>query len=261
MNIETKASFKDKVRNLYTGASVKSRTFRYCLLGFDIGTIILFIIFSMFDHTAPIIMVELVIALIIFTDFVARLWISNNRGQYMYQLTAWLDIIVIISLILPLLMESFAFLRVMRAVRLLRSYHILNDLRKHSLFFKRHEAVIQSTINLFVFIFTVTALVYVFQVRTNPQISTYLDALYFTVTTLTTTGFGDITLQGDSGRILSVLIMVIGVALFLRLVQTIFRPAKVEYSCPDCGLSRHDPDAIHCKHCGKVIKITTEGMN
>lgn len=261
MNVETHTSLKDKVRNLYTGASPRARTFRYCLLTFDITTIILFIAFSMFDHTTPIIIAELFIATIILTDFIARFWISNNRGQYMYQMTTWLDIIVLISLILPLLMESFTFLRVLRAVRLLRSYHILNDLRKHSLFFKRHEAVIQSTLNLFVFIFTVTALVYVFQVRTNPQISTYLDALYFTVTTLTTTGFGDITLQGDSGRILSVLIMIIGVALFLRLVQTIFRPAKVEYACEDCGLSRHDPDAVHCKHCGKVIKIASEGLN
>ena len=68
-----------------------------------------------------------------------------------------------------------------------------------------------------VFIFIVTALVYVLQLRTNPQINNYIDALYFTVTTLTTTGFGDITLQGSSGRLIAVLIMIIGVALFLIL--------------------------------------------
>jgi voltage-gated potassium channel len=53
--------------------------------------------------------------------------------------------------------------------------------------------------------------------------------------------------------------MVVGVALFLRLVQTIFRPEKVRYRCPDCGLNRHDLDAIHCKHCGRVLNIQTEG--
>jgi voltage-gated potassium channel len=58
---------------------------------------------------------------------------------------------------------------------------------------------------------------------------------------------------------LSVLIMVLGVALFLRLVQTIFRPAKVIHECPDCGLTRHDPDAVHCKHCGRILHIETEG--
>ena len=79
------------------------------------------------------------------------------------------------------------------------------------------------------------------------------------MTTLTTTGFGDITLHGSVGRILAVLIMFIGVSLFLRLIQTIFRPAKVRYDCPDCGLKRHDPDAVHCKHCGRLLPIPSEG--
>jgi voltage-gated potassium channel len=42
-------------------------------------------------------------------------------------------------------------------------------------------------------------------------------------------------------------------------VQTIFRPEKVRYRCPDCGLNRHDLDAIHCKHCGRLLNIETEG--
>jgi len=61
------------------------------------------------------------------------------------------------------------------------------------------------------------------------------------------------------GRLLAVFMMVVGVALFLRLAQTIFRPRKLSYTCPDCGLNRHEPDAIHCKHCGHALKIETEG--
>jgi voltage-gated potassium channel len=86
-----------------------------------------------------------------------------------------------------------------------------------------------------------------------------MDALYFTVTALTTTGFGDITLSGEWGRVLSVIVMILGISLFLRLLQTIFQPAKVHATCPRCGLSRHDPDAIHCKHCGDTIHIATTG--
>jgi voltage-gated potassium channel len=110
-----------------------------------------------------------------------------------------------------------------------------------------------------VFVFVMTALVYVLQVHNNPSINNYVDALYFTVTALTTTGFGDITLQGTTGRLLSVIILLLGVALFLRLVQTIFRPSRVIFECPDCGLNRHEADAVHCKHCGRVLHITTSG--
>ena len=177
----------------------------------------------------------------------------------MSQFTTWADVIVFVTLIAPLLFENLIFLRVLRALRLLRSYHVLNDLRKRSPYFKKNEDIIQSIINLCVFIFVVTALVYVLQVRTNPQISNYIDALYFTITTLTTTGFGDITLQNTSGRLLSIIIMVVGVGLFLRLIQTIFRPEKVDYKCPNCGLRRHDTDAVHCKHCGITLNIETDG--
>jgi voltage-gated potassium channel len=156
------------------------------------------------------------------------------------------------------LIENWAFLRVLRALRLLRSYHLLRDLREQFRFFARNEEIIGSVLNLLVFVFIVTSLVYVLQ-EDNPAIGNYVDALYFTVTTLTTTGFGDITLQGPVGRMLAIVIMVVGVGLFLRLVQTIFRPQKVSHRCPDCGLSRHDLDAVHCKHCGRVINIETEG--
>ena len=88
-----------------------------------------------------------------------------------------------------------------------------------------------SVVNLFVFLLIMTALVHATQLGRNPVINNYADALYFTVTTLTTTGFGDITLQGTSGRLLAVLIMIFGVSLFIRLVQTLFRPQKVHYSC------------------------------
>ncbi len=170
------------------------------------------------------------------------------------------DLIVIVTLLLPALVENFAFLRVIRALRLLRSYHVLSDLRKRSRFFARNEEIVHSVGTLGVFVFLVTALVYVFQARINPSIGNYIDARYFTVTTLTTTGFGDIVLKGASGRLLSIIIMVVGVALFLRLIQTIFRPRKVAFTCPSCGLKRHEPDAVHCKHCGEVVNIETEGI-
>ena len=104
-----------------------------------------------------------------------------------------------------------------------------------------------------------TGLIYALQYRYNPEIQNYADALYFTVTTLTTTGFGDITLTGTSGRLLSVGVMIFGVTLFLRLAQVLFRPTKVRHECPECGLRLHDADAVHCKHCGTTIRIETDG--
>ena len=64
-----------------------------------------------------------------------------------------------------------------------------------------------------VFLFIMTGVVYETQRWRNPEIANYVDALYFTVSTLTTTGFGDITLEGSLGRLIAVLIMIFGVTL------------------------------------------------
>lgn len=235
--------------------------FRYGILGFDITSILFFIVSSLLDDANWIYVVDFIIAIFISADLTARIWISERPVRALFEVMTLIDLVVILTLVLPWLIPSFLFLRVMRALRLLRSYRVLQDLRTEFLFFRRNEELILSILNLGIFVFVMTALVYVLQRDINSQINNYIDALYFTVTALTTTGFGDIVLQNTTGRLLSVIIMVIGVALFLRMVQAIFRPNRVHVTCSGCGLNRHDADAVHCKHCGKIMMIETEGMD
>lgn len=247
------------VRRLYFGDSRRSRVFRYALLAFDLITIGYFIVSSMVDPDRRHHELDYAIAAVLALDFGARLIAEEKPSRYLINFTTIADLVVIFSLLAPAFLENFGFLRVVRMLRLMRSYHLLKELRNTSKWFRRNEEIFQSGINLIVFIFVVTAIVFVVEHDRNENINNYLDALYFTVTTLTTTGFGDITMSDSVGRLMTVVIMIFGVALFLRLVQTIFRPAKVNLPCPDCGLSRHDPDAVHCKHCGRTLNIPTEG--
>ncbi len=249
-----------EVRLLYTGRSRRARMFRYGLIAFDLLTIGYFLVVS-FIHEAPWMRVaDFVFAALIAVDFAARLWIAENRWAFLRQLPTLADIVVIVSLAGTFVFENLAYLRILRALRLVRSYHVLNDLRELSPVFRRNEHIIIAATNLLVFVFVVSALVYTLQAPVNPAIANYIDALYFTVTTLTTTGFGDIVLTGTGGRLLAVGIMVFGAALFLRLAQAIFRPPRVRHRCPQCGLLEHDSDASHCKHCGHVLNIPTEGL-
>lgn len=251
---------KKTIELLYTGRSRRAAFFRYTLIGFDLCTIAFFVITTPLAPTTGILVADISIGALILTDFLARFWIAPSKLRMLRQLYTIADVLVILSLLLaPLITQNVAFLRVLRTFRLLHSYHVLRDLRRDTPFFGRNEDVIVSSVNLGVFIFLMTALVFVLQFGDNPDIGSYIDALYFTVTTLTTTGFGDIILTGNLGRLLAVFIMVAGVVLFLRLAQTIFRPQKLRYTCPDCGLNRHEPDAVHCKHCGHGLKIESEG--
>lgn len=244
---------------LYHGEGRGPTAFRYGLIAFDVVTITFFIISSISPETSWVLVVDVLIGVVLLLEFAARAILAKGSRRFFLSFGALVDLIVIASLMAPLIFENLAFLRVVRMLRLLRSYHLLRELRREWPFFKRNEEVIQSSINLVIFIFTVTAVVFVLEEDRNANINNYFDALYFTVTTLTTTGFGDITMTDTLGRALTVVIMVFGVGLFLRLIQTIFRPPKVAYTCADCGLNRHEPDAVHCKHCGTTINIPTEG--
>jgi voltage-gated potassium channel len=248
-----------RLRELYYGWSPQAVRFRYGLLAFDLITIG-FVVVSSFFYRAPAVeALDVVFGILILVEFGARMLAARAPLNELVHPLGIADLIVIFSFLAPLAGENFGFLRIVRALRLFRSYQLVTRLRRDFPFFRRNEDAALSIVNFFVFLLVMTAVVYETQLESNPEISNYADALYFTVTTLTTTGFGDITLQGTAGRLLSVLIMIFGVSLFIRLAQTLFRPQKVSYECPECGLSRHDPDAVHCKHCGVTINIPTEG--
>jgi voltage-gated potassium channel len=248
------------VRLLYTGNNQRARRFRYGLITFDALTIIYFIAVAALPVTPLTTVLNAVLGAIILVDLVARLWITNTLRREMLRIYTIADLIVVASLLLaPLLTENLAFLRVLRGLRLIHAYHLLRDLRRDSLFFRRHEDAVLAAVNLVVFIFVTTSFVFVVAFEEHSGIGGYIDALYFTVATLTTTGFGDITMTTPVGKLLSVFIMVVGVALFVQLARAIFQPSKIKYKCPECGLSRHEPDAIHCKHCGEPLKIETDG--
>jgi voltage-gated potassium channel len=252
-------ALRETIRELYTGETARAHRFRYGLLAFDVVTISFVVATSFTEHGWWIERIDLVFGLFILADFVARLWTTSNLKRFLTRPLNMVDVIVIASFIIPVTGEGFAFLRALRTLRLLRTYQLVTRLRKDFSYFRMHEDLIIAATNLAVFVFIMTGMIYTLQSGRNPNITNFVDALYFTVTTLTTTGFGDITLSGTTGKLLAVVVMLAGTTLFLRLAQVLLRPPKVKHRCPDCGLLQHDSDAVHCKHCGLVLDIDSDG--
>lgn len=256
----TLASLRQSIRHLYQGETPAGVRFRYALLAFDIVTVLFIIGTSFMPRNDALEALDVLFGIVILIDFTARLIGSQRRMHDLTRLSTWADVVAIVSFLAPLAGEGGGFLRILRTLRLLRDYQMLARLRVDSSFFRRNEEVIFAVTNLAVFIYIMTAIVYETQKFRNPQIANYADALYFTVTALTTTGFGDITLPGTLGRMITVVIMIFGVTLFFNLARALLTPHKVRFACPDCGLQRHDADAVHCKACGKMLKIPDEGL-
>ncbi|WP_084398120.1 ion transporter [Henriciella aquimarina] len=247
---------------LYEGTGKASFWFRWALLVFDFVTIAYFLWAPFETRERGHYIADYVIGAVILCDLLARLYIAKHKHRFFLKWINWADLVVVVTMFAPLLVSNFAFLRVLRAVRAIRAFTFIRRVKVLTPFFQRHERIIDKVTNLFVFVFITAALVYALQVgQPESSVHTYIDALYFTVTSLTTTGYGDVILHGQLGRFIAILVMVLGLSLFLQLLRAIIEPeSKVECECETCGLMRHDRDAVHCKHCGALIKIKTEGV-
>lgn len=253
-------SLRSALRDLYEGEGPAGNRFRYALLAFDLMTVAYLISTSFLPRGPVVFRIDITIGAVFLSDFLARLFIARRPLRDVFSLWGLADVLVVASLLMPIWGEGLAFLRVLRLHRVFHSSQTLKQLSADIPGFRQNQQTLEAAANLLIFLFAMTALVYQTQTGVNEKIGNYVDALYFTVTTLTTTGFGDVTLVGTSGKLLSVVVMIVGISLFLRLVQVVLRPKKVEFVCPICGLRRHDADAVHCKACGTILNIPDEGI-
>ncbi|MBY0337203.1 MAG: potassium channel family protein [Acetobacteraceae bacterium] len=247
-----------RVRRLYVAPEAKA--FRYGLLLLDAASLVWIVVASFLPLGWGVHVVDMVFGAVLLTEFIARHAVRDRPWRSAANPLEIADLVAILTLLLsPLLVHMLAFLRVLRALRLFHSGRVAAALRQDWEGFRRNEDAVMAAFQLAVFLFVMTGTVFELRHLMQLDVRNYGDALYFTVTALTTTGFGDIVPRTTAGRLLAVFIMLAGVTLFLRLAQALFRPRKVRHPCPGCGLQRHEPDAVHCKSCGTLINIPDEG--
>ncbi|QPC92702.1 ion channel [Mesorhizobium sp. INR15] len=251
------ARLRDRLRKLYHGRTPAAFRFQMVAVVIDLAIIGFFIATPILQQSASFLWLDYTVAALVAADMMARLLASNDMLRLMKQPTSWVDVFILLTLLLPTALANLAFLRILRLWSLSRSGSIWRHFEMRRL--RPWREASHAVINLLTFLFDITGFVYTFFFRTGAGLESYIDALYFTVATVTTTGFGDIVLPGMAGKLTAIVTMIIGISLFVRLAQAIFRPAKVFFPCPQCGLQRHEPDAVHCKACGHVLNIPDDG--
>ncbi|KQX42829.1 ion transporter [Devosia sp. Root436] len=250
---------RSTLRLLYHSQSPGAQRFQFAVLIVDLAIIAFFIATPLLRDDDSFLWIDYSIAALLAADLVARALASTNILRWLRQMPVIIDIFILATLLAPTWLVNLGFLRILRLWTLTRTTTFWHPLQKRGL--DPYREPVQAVINLLVFLFVMTGMVYTaFANRDeHASIAGYVDALYFTVTAVTTTGFGDIVLPGTWGKLASIVIMITGISLFVRLAQAIFRPAKVHFPCPQCGLQKHDPDAVHCKACGHLLNIPDDG--
>ncbi|MBW4695515.1 MAG: ion transporter [Lyngbya sp. HA4199-MV5] len=203
--------------------------------------------------------------LVIFAiEYGLRFWCAEHKARFFFSLFSLVDLLVILPFFIGIFnidLFNISFLRVFRWFRILRLIRFMEGKTIFGYVTTEDSAIFtRILLTLFIIIFVYSGLIYQVEHPTNPQaFGTFLDAVYFSVATMTTVGFGDITPVSEIGRFLTVLMILTGIALIpwqlgdlvKRLVKT---TNQVQTTCVSCKLSLHDADAQFCKQCGTKLE-------
>ncbi len=207
--------------------------------------------------------IDAAILLIFAVEYLLRFWCAADKTKYFFSLYSLIDLMAILPFFLG--MVDISFIRILRWFRILRLIRFIEG----RTFFGRistEDSVILARIifTLFAIIFIYSGLIYQVEHPVNPKVfNTYFDAVYFSVVTMTTVGFGDVTPISAGGRLMTVLMILMGIALIPwqlgDLIKRLVKTANlVETLCPTCGLSFHDADARFCKLCGSKVTFSAQ---
>lgn len=194
--------------------------------------------------------------LIIFTlEYGLRLWSAENKLRYFFSPYSLIDLIAILPFLFTAL--DIRFIRIFRWFRILRLIRFFEGKTVFGYITRQDSAIFARILfTIFTIIFIYSGLIYQVEHPNNPEeFATFLDAVYFSVATMTTVGFGDITPVSEVGRLLTVLMILTGIALIPwqlgDLIKQLVKTAnQVETLCSNCGWETHDTDARFCKICG-----------
>lgn len=214
-----------------------------------------------------------VITVLFTIEYILRLLCVRRPLRYALSFFGIVDLLAILPAYLALFIEGPEYLSVIRALRLLRVFHVFK-MGPYVVETQTLVAAVRATkpkiiVFLLVVLTTVLILGTAIYVVENPdpgnpdpenEFTSIPRSAYWAVVTITTVGYGDIAPRSVAGQVLAAAAMILGysmiivpVAIFsVEVIRTHQREISTK-SCPSCIREGHDADAVYCKHCASKL--------
>lgn len=219
--------------------------------------------------------IEWVITIFFTLEYIGRILSVRLPLKYILSFYGIIDLLATLPAYIDLLFPGLHFLLALRAIRLLRVFRILKLVHFVGAGNSLIEALKKSRAKIAVFLFAVvvicTILGTIMYMVEGPHsgFTSIPTSIYWTIVTLTTVGFGDITPTTPLGQFISVIIMILGygiIAVPTGLVTAQFMKGQSEpalqpetsaqnntQACPNCGADHHRDNAQYCYRCGALL--------
>jgi voltage-gated potassium channel len=155
---------------------------------------------------------DFAMCIIFFCDFVFNLIQSENKSKYFFT-WGWIDLLSSIPVVNVLRWgRVFRIIRIFRVFRAIKTAKIFSSL----IIQRKSENVILSILLVFLVLITICSIsILKFErIADNSNIKTAGDALWWSIVTITTVGYGDKYPVSSEGRVIATILMIAGVGLF-----------------------------------------------
>ncbi|WP_223198005.1 ion transporter [Maribacter arenosus] len=215
---------------------------------------------------------EWVVTILFTIEYILRLVCIKKPSKYIFSFFGIIDLLSTIPKYLTFFFLQSQYLTAFRALRLLRVFRILKLVRFVGESHNLARSIIASKTKIFVFIFFMLiisvllgTIMYLVEGPTH-GFNSIPHSIYWTIVTLTTVGYGDISPETPLGQFIATFIMIIGygiIAVPTGIVSaeyaTTLKSTKHQdkgRSCPNCSAEIYRLDAEYCRKCGH--KLTEE---
>jgi voltage-gated potassium channel len=201
-------------------------------------------------------------------EYGLRLICSPRPLHYARSFFGIVDLLAILPTYLSLMIPGTQSLAVIRGLRLLRIFRIFKlgqflgeaSVLRTALAASRHKiTVFLGTITILVTI--LGAAMYLIE-GSKSGFTSIPAAIYWSIVTMTTVGYGDIAPVTVAGKVLASIVMILGYSIIAvptgivtaEIVESAAASRKITTrTCPNCLSEGHDPNATFCKDCASPL--------
>lgn len=209
---------------------------------------------------------EWIITIFFTIEYILRIVSIKKPLQYIFSFYGIIDLISILPMYLSFFVPQTKILSIVRALRLLRLFRILNLAHFTGQASNLRLALKASQSKIIVFIYFVLvisillgALMFVIE---SPEsgFTSIPRSIYWCIVTLTTVGYGDIAPVTTIGQIIATFVMILGygiIAVPTGIVSAELANKSKNYAtknpCGNCGTEDHRENAKYCYQCGNNL--------
>ena len=222
------------------------------------------------QHGRALGIAEWVFTLLFSVEYALRLICSPRPLRYARSFFGVVDLLAILPAYLSLLFPGAQSMAVIRGLRLLRIFRVFKlgqflgeaSALQNALSATRHKiTVFLGTIAIVVTI--LGAAMYLIEGEEN-GFTSIPAAIYWSIVTMTTVGYGDMAPVTVSGKVLASIVMILGYSIIAvptgivtaEIVESAAASRKITTrSCPGCLSEGHDRDAIYCNQCAAPLEV------